>query len=185
MSQDRYYHKKDYKGDFSAFGVAIAFTIVGILSLIFMAYDIGFIGLAGWGYWLFIPAFFTFIGGFSSLYWDKRMRDSVYAAGLNRKGRVKVDDLAQEVGYKPKNILRILVDLRTNRGLQYSYDGDSGEIIFGEEIKYEQSAQFTEPMSKKQAEVIFPAGEVKYCHYCGHKPPAGSKFCESCGSNLE
>ena len=150
-----------------------------------MAYDINFIGLAYWGYWLFIPAFFSFIGGFSSLYWDKRMRDTVYAAGLNRKGRVKVEDLAQEVGYKPKNMLRILVDLRTRRGLQYSYDGDSGEIIFGEEIKYEQAAQFTEPMSKKQAEVIFPAGEVKYCHYCGHKPPAGSKFCESCGSNLE
>ena len=185
MSQDRYYQKKDYKGDFSAFGAAIAFTIVGVLSLIFMAYDINFIGLAYWGYWLFIPAFFSFIGGFSSLYWDKRMRDTVYAAGLNRKGRVKVENLAQEVGYKPKNMLRILVDLRTRRGLQYSYDGDSGEIIFGEEIKYEQAAQFTEPMSKKQAEVIFPAGEVKYCHYCGHKPPAGSKFCESCGSNLE
>ena len=185
MSYERYYNKKDYKGDFSAFGTAIAFTIVGILSLVFMALDVQFIGLAYWGYWLFIPAFFLFIGGFSSLYWDKRMRDAVYAACINRKGRVKVEDLAQEVGYKPKNMLRILVDLRTRRSLQYSYDSDSGEIILGEEVKYEQAAQFTEPMSKKQAEVIFPTGEMNYCPYCGHKPPAGSKFCENCGSKLE
>ncbi|MCG3219972.1 MAG: hypothetical protein H7641_01205, partial [Candidatus Heimdallarchaeota archaeon] len=60
MTQDRYYQKKDYKGDFSAFGAAIAFTIVGVFSLIFRAYNIDFIGLAWWGYWLFIPAFFSF-----------------------------------------------------------------------------------------------------------------------------
>ncbi len=185
MSQDRYYQKKDYKGNLSAFGTAIVFTIVGVLSLIFRAYNISFIGLASWGYWLFIPAFFSFIGGFSSLYWDKRMRDIVHSSTLNRTGRVKVENLAQEVGIKSKNMLRILVDLRTRRGIQYSYDGATGEIIFGEEVKYEPAPEFETPLPKKQVEVIFPTGEINYCPYCGHRPPVGSKFCESCGSKLE
>ena len=122
MSEDRYYLKKNYVGNMSTFGTAIVFTIVGILSLIFMRLNIQFIGLAYWGYWLFIPAFFIFIGGFSSLYWDKRMRDSVYHTAVNKKGRVKLENFAQEAGIKPNNILRILLDLRAKRGLQYSYD---------------------------------------------------------------
>lgn len=185
MTDDRYYYKKNYTGNLSTFGTAIVFTIIGILSLIFRAYSIGFIELRTWGYWFFIPAFFMFIGGFSSLYWDKRMRDSVYSSTINRTGRVKLESFAQEVGIKPNNILRILLDLRTRRGIHYSYDGDTGEIIFGEEVKYEKSTEFETPLSKKQAEVIFTGGEVNFCPYCGHKSPAGSKFCESCGSKLE
>lgn len=185
MSDNRYYYKKNYTGNLSTFGTAIVFSIVGILALVFNAYDINFIGLRSWGYWLFIPAFFIFIGGFSTIYWDKRMRDTVYGATLNRTGRVKLESFAQEVSIKPNNILRILLDLRAKRGIQYSYDSETGEIIFGQETKYEQSQEFVSPLPKKQAEVIFPTGDVSFCPYCGHKPPAGSQFCESCGSKLE
>jgi len=38
MSQNRYYSKKDYKGDYSAFGTAAVFIAVGILSLVFRRY---------------------------------------------------------------------------------------------------------------------------------------------------
>ncbi|TFG10355.1 hypothetical protein EU534_01105 [Candidatus Heimdallarchaeota archaeon] len=185
MSDNRYYYKKNYTGNMSTFGTAIVFTIVGILALVFNAYNINFIGLRSWGYWLFIPAFFIYIGGFSALYWDKRMRDTVFGATLNRKGKVTLENLAQETGIKPNNMLRILVDLRTRKGIQYSYDGESGAINFGEEVTYDKSAEFQSPLPKKQAEVIFPTGEASFCPYCGHKPPAGSKFCESCGSKLE
>ena len=184
MSDNRYYNKKTYKGDFSAIATGLVFAFVGILSLIFMRLNIQFIGLAYWGYWLFIPAFFIIIGGLGDMYNDRRMRDAVYAATLNRKGRIKVEDLAQEVGIKPQNMLRILVDLRIKRGVQYSYDGETGEIIFGEEVKYEKAPEFTEPISKKQAEVIFPGGEVNYCPYCGHSATPNMQFCESCGSKL-
>ena len=104
---------------------------------------------------------------------------------MSKKGRIKLESFALETGIKPKNILRILLDLRARRGLQYSYDGDTGEIIFGEDVKYEKAEEFVSPMPKKQAEVIFPGGEVNFCPYCGHKPPAGSSFCQSCGSKLE
>ena len=184
MSHDRYYHKKNYKGDLSAFGAAIAFTVVGIISIVFMYVPGDFIGISTWGYWLFIPAFFSFIGGFSSIYWDRRMRNSVYAATVNRQGNVNVNSLSQELGIKPNQMLRILVDLRVRRGIKYSYDTSTGELVFGEGIKYDQAAEFTAPMSKKQAAVVFPTAEASYCPYCGHKPPAGSQFCENCGSKL-
>jgi len=184
MSQDRYYHKKNYTGNLSTIGTAIVFALVGVLSLIFRAYNIYFIGLWSWGYWLFIPAFFIFIGGISGIYWDRRMRNSLYAATVNRKGKVNVNSLAQEVGIKPNNMLRVLVDLRTQKGIQYSYDNTTGDIVFGEDVSYDQSSQFTEPMSKKQAAVVFPTAEATFCPYCGHKPPAGSQFCENCGSKL-
>lgn len=184
MSHDRYYHKKDYKGDLSAFGAAFAFTIVGIVSIVFRYIPGDFIGISGWGYWLFIPAFFSYIAGFSSIYWDRRMRNSLYAATVNRSGRVNAASLAQEVGIKPNNMLRAMVDLRVRKGIQYSYDSSTGDIIFGEDVKYEQASEFSAPMSKKQASVVFPTAEASYCPYCGHKPPAGSQFCENCGSKL-
>ena len=104
---------------------------------------------------------------------------------MNKKGRVKLESFAQETGIKPKSVLRILLDLRAKRGLQYSYDSVTGEIIFGEDVQYEKAEEFVSPLPKKQAEVIFPKGETNFCPYCGHKPPAGSQFCESCGSKLE
>ncbi len=51
----RYQGRSEYLG---AFGVAGVFTFVGILSIIFNFVPFDFIGLSGWGYWLFIPAFF-------------------------------------------------------------------------------------------------------------------------------
>ncbi|MHA1668131.1 MAG: zinc ribbon domain-containing protein [Candidatus Heimdallarchaeaceae archaeon] len=185
MSNNRYYSKKDYKGDFSAFGTAIVFTLIGILSLAFRTYSIPFLGLSNWGYWFFIPAFFTFISAFGHLYSDRRMRNNVFTSVSNRSGRVKLESLSQETGISPKNLLRILIDLRTSKGIKYSYDTETGEIIFGESIAYHRSPDFVSPLSKKQAETIFPPGEVTYCPYCGHKTSSEVQFCENCGSKLQ
>ncbi|MBY8999476.1 MAG: hypothetical protein KGD64_01035 [Candidatus Heimdallarchaeota archaeon] len=185
MSQNRYYSKKDYKGDYSAFGTAAVFIVVGILSLVFRRYGIEFIGLAYWGYWLFIPAFFTIIGAIGHLDSDRRMRSSVLLGVQNRgDSSVKLETLAEETGIKPKNVLRVLVDLRNAGQIKYRYDTGSGEIIIGETIKYEKAPEFEEPISQKQYDVIYPSGEVNFCPYCGHKTSASMQFCENCGSKL-
>lgn len=185
MSQNRYYSKKDYKGDYSAFGTGVVFIAIGILSLLFRRYGIDFIGLASWGYWFFIPAFFTIIGAIGHLDSDRRMRNNVLRAVQNRgDSSVKLETLAEETGIKPKNVLRVLVDLRNTGQAKYRYDTASGEIMLGETVNYEKSPEFTEPISQKQLEVIYPSGEVNFCPYCGHKASAGMQFCESCGSNL-
>ena len=185
MSHNRYYSKKDYKGDYSAFGTGVVFLFVGILSLVFRRYNIEFIGLGSWGYWLFIPAFFTIIGAIRHLDSDRRMRNNILFAVQNRgDSTVKLETLAEETGIKPKNVLRVLVDLRNSGKIKYRYDTESGEIMLGEMVKYEKAPEFTEPISQKQLDVIYPSGEVNFCPYCGHKASAGMQYCESCGSKL-
>ena len=184
MSKDRYYSKRDYKGDLSLFGTAAAFTFVGIVSLILRAIGRDFIGIAGWGYWLFIPAFFIAISAFGHLYTDRRMRDNLRGAVQNRSGKVTLNTLSTETGIKPQHILRVLVDLRASHSIQYRYDVESGEIILGDEVQYEKAPEFVEPMPQKQMDVIFPSGEVSYCPYCGHKAIPSARFCENCGSSL-
>lgn len=185
MSQDRYYSKKDYKGDYSAFGSATIFIFIGVLSLVFRYYNIEFIGLASWGYWLFVPAFFTIVGAFGHLDSDRRMRNNVFLAVQNRgDSSVKLETLAEETGIKSKNVLRVLVDLRNDSKIKYRYDTESGAIMLGETVNYEKSPEFTEPISQKQLEVIYPSGEVNFCPYCGHKASVGMQFCESCGSKF-
>lgn len=184
MSKDRYYSKRDYKGDLSLFGTAAAFTLVGVISLILRALHTDFIGLASWGYWLFIPAFFIAISAFGHLYTDRRMRNNLRGAVQNRSGRVTIDTLATETGIKPQHILRVLVDLRASYSFQYRYDVETGEIILGDEVQYEKSPEFVAPMPQKQKDVIFPAGETSFCPYCGHKAIPKARFCENCGSSL-
>jgi len=184
MTQDRYYSKRDYKGDLSLFGTAAVFTIVGVLSIIFMVLQIDFIGIASWGYWLFIPAFFIAISAFGHLYTDRRMRNNLLSAVQNRSGKVSLDTLATETGIKPQNILRVLIDLRASYSIQYRYDVETGEIILGDTVQYEKSPEFVAPMPQKQKDVIFPSGEVGFCPYCGHKAVPNSRFCENCGSSL-
>ena len=184
MTEDRYYSKRDYKGDLSLFGTAAAFTFVGILSLIFRALHIQFIGIDSWGYWLFIPAFFIAISAFGHLYTDRRMRNNLLGAVQNRSGKVSLETLSTETGIKSQNILRVLVDVRASHSIQYHYDVETGEIILGDEVQYKKSPEFVEPMPQKQKDVIFPSGEVGFCPYCGHKAVPNSRFCENCGSSL-
>ncbi|MEE9409450.1 MAG: zinc-ribbon domain-containing protein [Candidatus Heimdallarchaeota archaeon] len=185
MSKNRYYSKKDYKGDLSLFGTAAVLTLVGVLSIVFRILEIDFIGLSSWGYWLFIPAFFTATSAFGHLYTDRRMRNNLLSAVQNRSGNVSLDNLSMETGIKSQNILRILVDIRATHSIQYRYDVETGDIILGDTVRYEKSPEFVSPMPKKQMDVIFPSGEVSFCPYCGHKSVPNSSFCENCGSNLQ
>ncbi len=185
MSKQRYYYRKSYTGSYSAFGTAFVFALVGVISLIFRYTDIDFIGLADWGYWLFIPAFFIALGAFKDYFNDSRLRKHVLLSLQNTTGnRINLDQFSKEIGIKPNGILRVLVDLRVKGLIKYSYDSNTGEILLGESIQYRQAPEFVEPPSKKQLEVIFPSSETEYCPYCGHKAISEAQFCENCGSKL-
>ena len=77
MERQRYYSKKSYEAPMSIFGTGIVFMIVGIISLVFNSLQFDFIGLRYWGYWLFIPAFFIFIGGFTQIYTNQNFKKAV------------------------------------------------------------------------------------------------------------
>lgn len=179
----RYYSNKSYEAAAGTFGCASVFLFVAILSLVFMALGTDFIGLRSWGFWLFIPAFFIFIGGFEQIYTNMKYKNAIKAAIVQRgQGTFKLEHIALEVGIKPKDVLRVLIVLRNKGKIVYRFNPESGEIILGESISYEPSEEY-EPPSKNLIAPI-SAGGKNFCPYCGHSLSSGASFCENCGSKI-
>lgn len=181
--KDRYYRKESYEAAIGTFAVASVFTFVAILSLIFNALGIDFIALGTWGIFLFIPAFFIYIGAFEQLYVNRKYKKAVKAAVNARgSGTFKLEDIALEVGIKPKDLIRVLIDLRESGEIIYRFDSESGNIQLGKSVKYKQAEQFT-GTPKEQPQQI-SSHERNYCVYCGHKLEGKAAYCPNCGSKL-
>ena len=166
------------------FGVGIVFIVVGVISLILNTIGLDFIGLRYWGYWLFIPAFFIMIGGFTQINTNNKFKKAIRNAILDRggKGVHKLEDIALEVGIKPKDVLRVLADLRANRLISYKFNSQTGEIILGEGVEYAPSEEFVAP--PKKIPDPLPTEGKNYCVYCGNQVSEDAKFCAFCGSAL-
>ncbi|MHA1231623.1 MAG: zinc ribbon domain-containing protein [Candidatus Helarchaeota archaeon] len=161
-------------------GVAIVFTIVGFISVAFILLKIDFIGLRFWGFWMFIPAFFLWISTISTYISNKRLKKTVEGAVSVYKekgGRVSLSDLCAETMISQKDILKVLMDLRTEGRIKYIYDRNNGDILFGDSYKEEELK--TEKEIKKE-----PEPEIAYCPYCGTKVLKSDKFCYKCGSSF-
>jgi hypothetical protein len=182
--KDRYYHKETYEAAIGTLATACVFLFVAILSLFFRHFNIDFIGLAWWGFWMFIPAFFIFIGGFEQLYRNYKYKKIVKNALAQRnfQGSYKLEHIALEIGMKPGILLRVLLDLRNKGFVKYSFDAETGQIILGQTITYTPSTEYTAP-PKKIAEPL-PTEGKNFCVYCGHKLEASGNFCPNCGSKL-
>ena len=180
----RFYYKESYEAAIETFAVAIVFLFVAILSLFFRAFNINFIGLDNWGYWMFIPAFFIFIGGFQQLYRNYKYKQVVKNALVQRnfQGTYKLEHIALEIGMKPGVLLRVLADLRNRGEIKYSFDADSGQIILGQTITYTPATDYVPP--PKKIHEPLPTEGKNYCVYCGHKLEAAGSFCPNCGSKL-
>jgi len=154
------------------------------MSLVFKAFNINFIGLASWGYFLFIPAFFITIGGFTQIYTNIQFKKAVRVAILDRgnQGTHKLEDIALEVGIKPKDVLRVLVDLRQKGVISYRFNSETGEIVLGENVVYAPVDNYIAP-PKNLAEPLSTEGK-NYCVYCGQELREGALFCENCGSKI-
>ncbi|MFX1236705.1 MAG: zinc ribbon domain-containing protein, partial [Promethearchaeota archaeon] len=163
---------------------ASVFLFVAILSLVLESIDADFIGIRSWGYWMFIPAFFIFIGGFQQIYTNINYKKAVKVAITQRgKGTYKLENIALEVGIKPKDVLRVLLSLRNSGKIRYRFNVDTGEIILGENVPYAPSDEFVPPPKKLIAPI---SSEGKnFCVYCGHQLAAGANFCENCGSKID
>jgi len=182
--RNRYYSKKKYEAAIETLGVGFVFLFVAILSLFFLAFGVPFIGLGSWGYWLFIPAFFIILGGVQQYYTNEKFQKSVRVAILDRsnQGTHKLEDIALEVGIKPKDVLKVLIDLRQKGAISYRFNSETGEIILGEKVAYVKSEKFVVP-PKQLAEPLETAGKG-YCVYCGHELSTEGNFCENCGSKI-
>ncbi|MFX1311585.1 MAG: zinc-ribbon domain-containing protein [Promethearchaeota archaeon] len=182
--KNRYYYKESYEASIGTFACGCVFLFVAILSLVLNTIENDFIGLRHWGYWLFIPAFFIFIGGFQQLYRNIKYKQVVKNALAQRnfEGTHKLEHIALEIGMRPKDILRVLVDLRNKGIVQYSFNSDSGEIILGRGITYKPASEYVPPA--KKIETPLSAEDKNFCVYCGHKLELKANFCPNCGSKL-
>ena len=182
--RNRYYSKKKYEAAIETMGVGFVFLFVAILSLFFLAFNVDFIGLKSWGYWLFIPAFFIILGGVQQYYTNNKFQKAVRVAILDRanQGTHKLEDIALEVGIKPRDVLKVLIDLRQKGAISYRFNSETGEIILGEKIAYVKSEKYVIP-PKKLLEPLESKGKG-YCVYCGHMLPSEGNFCENCGSKI-
>jgi hypothetical protein len=168
----------------STFGTGLVFLFVAIMSLVFRAINFDLIGLSSWGYWLFIPAFFITIGGFTQINTNIQFQKAVRVAILDRgnQGAHKLEDIALEVGIKPKVVLRVLIDLRQKGVISYRFNSETGEIVLGENVVYVPVDNYVAP-PKNLAEPLSTEGK-SYCVYCGQQLRKGSLFCENCGSKI-
>lgn len=185
MAHNRYYTKEKYESTYGSFFCGAAFLIVAIVSLVLLTLENPFLGLSSWGYWLFIPAFFIlFFGGFQQLYTNMKFKRAVKNALLDRgQDTVKLEDLALEVGIKPNDVLRVLVDLRSSGQINYKFNSQTGEIILGEKVQYTPAENYVAP--PKNLHEPLPTEGRNFCVYCGHKLREGASFCENCGSSIK
>ena len=182
--KNRYYFKESYEAAIGTFATALVFLFVACMSLVMNALELPFIGLRFWGYWLFIPAFFIFLGGVQQFYTNNKYKQLVKSALAQRnyEGTHKLEHIALEIGMRPKDILRVLQDLRTKGVAQYSFNSETGQIILGKTITYEPASEYIPPA--KKLENPLPTEGKSFCVYCGHKIETKGNFCPNCGSNL-
>ena len=95
---------------------------------------------------------------------------------MNYHGKkVILENLAAEVMMKPTDLMRILIDLRTEFKIKFRYDNQSGELIIGEEV-----AAVSETPAPPS-----PTTGTKFCRGCGRRvEKENSAFCTFCGSQL-
>lgn len=187
-TSDRHYVKREYAGNHAAFGTGVMFLFIGTISLILRTMNVDFIGLSSWGFWLFIPAFFILIGAVGQLSTDRRIRQDVEAAMRQRgSGRFLLDEIAADAGVKRRFLLRVLMDLRTMGHLTYRYDDQTGEIIVGEQVLYQQAPEYLPLSNRKEPATIQAVQKERlYCIFCGQifEPNIEIKYCPNCGSQI-
>ncbi|TFG08545.1 MAG: zinc-ribbon domain-containing protein [Promethearchaeota archaeon] len=182
---NRHYKEQGYQTTLGGFSLAGVFIFVGVLALIFRAIKVEFIGLRYWGYWLFIPAFFIILGSIHQLYVNKKYQ-KVLLNSLSQRdysGTHKIEDIAAEIGLKPNDVIRILLDLRNKGKVKYRFNSESGELILGESIPYVPSSEYA-PSGKKIAETPH-SRDKNFCPYCGQELKPHATYCPHCGSQLE
>ncbi len=174
MYNDDYYLRKKYDTSLGVIILGTFLTVIGVISLILMRFRIAFLSLQNWGYWLIIPAFFLFISGIHQIYVNKRCKKTVKNAIFQResKGSHKLEHIAIEVNINPKDLLRVLLDLRNDGIIKYRFNPDTGEIIIGENLL--NNSLIDTSSSEKDVK--------KFCLYCGQKLDNNNIFCPSCGS---
>jgi len=173
---DRYYEKS--REFWNTAGVALVFTILVLISIVFIIFDIPFMGFKYWGFWFGIPAFFLWIASVNQYMQNKRFKktvESVLNSYKELNDRISLDKLSSETMISQNILLRVLMDLRSEGRLKYIYDKKTGDIIINPKKLEDQKIEVSEEKSENPY----------YCPYCGEPISRNDKFCFKCGSSTD
>ena len=123
--------------------------------------------------WMVIPGVIFLLIAIGASAQRFRAKNAVLSA-LRSYTRVKIGQLASELGMSEEDVRTAIVDLRTEGRIIAKFDHSSGEVIIGSET-YQTAPQ---PMIETEGV------DQKFCPYCGEKIPSGAAFCPHCGSSL-
>jgi biotin operon repressor len=127
--------------------------------------------------WMIIPGVIFLLIAIGASAQRFRAKNAVLKA-LRSYNRVKIGQLASELGMSEEDVRTAIVDLRTEGRIIAKFDHSSGEVIIGTETY--PTAPPTVPQPMIETEGV----DQKFCPYCGEKIPTGAVFCPNCGSSL-
>jgi hypothetical protein len=165
-------------GNIWTIAIGVAFLIWGTISLLdHFLWARNFPGT----YWLLIPGGVMLVAGIANVINYRYNRERVLAA-LKSYNQVSINQLADELKLREKDVKEIVVDLRTEGRLKASFDPESGDIMVLE-------VQGQAPVSASVpsiSEASTPSVKAKegYCQYCGSLVKPGDRFCNNCGSAI-
>ncbi|MEM2109659.1 MAG: PCI domain-containing protein, partial [Candidatus Odinarchaeota archaeon] len=119
------YNKKPY---ITTLGVAIVFTIIGVLSIVFGLLQILFLGLAWWGFWLFIPAFFLYIAAAESYFKSRRAFEQIVNS-IKAYDSVSLDKLSAELNMEYSDVKAIVIEAIGKGEIKGRIEASTGRLI--------------------------------------------------------
>jgi hypothetical protein len=122
--------------------------------------------------WMLIPGIILLLIAIGASAQRFRAKNAVLSA-LRSYNRVKIEQLASELGMSEEDVRTAIVDLRIEGRINAKFDYTSGEIIIGTE-----TSQTPQPVIEKEFV------DQKFCPYCGEEIPSSAVFCPNCGSSL-
>ena len=182
-----YFDKSIGRGNIWTLAIGIAFTLWGAIALaLHLAVGRDIPG----SYWMLIPGGILLIAGISNIMTYRYNREKLLEA-LKSYERVSMEQLANELNMKEKDVKEVLVDLRTEGRLKASFDPETGDV-FVLEVKGQKPIAVV-PVSSSglpehEANIQKTYKKIPdqgFCPYCGSMIKPGDSFCNNCGASQE
>ncbi len=175
------YGRKPY---ITSLGVAFVFTFIAILSIVFNSLRIMFLGLAWWGFWMFIPAFFLYIAAVEEYLKIKRAVEQVLSFIKAYDGDVNLDKLSSELNLDYFDVKAIVADLISKEKIEARIEASTGELIFDKDINKNKVGLLNSNSDSGIKSAEENMSNIIFCPHCKASINNSLVFCPFCGERI-